>query len=117
MLEECKAPIRTPSASLEVMGLVERALERIATGVAASYGARARLDFRAVFNPTVNVPAEAEFAASVCAELVGAENVERNLPPIMASQQFVADRAGVEPGPVPVVGRGGLVALRQKLAE
>jgi len=74
--------------SLEVMGLVERALERIATGVAASYGARARLDFRPVFNPTVNAPSEAEFAASICAELVGAENVERNLPPIMASEDF-----------------------------
>ena len=38
MLEECKAPIGTPSAPLEVIGLVERALERIATGVAPSIG-------------------------------------------------------------------------------
>ena len=74
--------------SLDVMGLVERALERIATGVAASYGARARIDFRPVFNPTVNAPPEAEFAASVCAELVGTENVERNPPLIMASEDF-----------------------------
>ena len=74
--------------SVAVMELVERSLERIASGVAESYGARARLDFRPIFNPTINVPEEAEFAASVCAELVGNENVERNLPPIMASEDF-----------------------------
>ena len=74
--------------SVAVMELVERSLGRIASGVAESYGARARLDFRPIFNPTINAPEEAEFAASVCAELVGSENVERNLPPIMASEDF-----------------------------
>ena len=74
--------------SVAVMELVERSLARIASGVAESYGARARLDFRPIFNPTINVPEEAEFAASICAELVGVENVERDLPPIMASEDF-----------------------------
>ena len=74
--------------SVEVMELVERALERIAKGVAESYGARARLDFRSIFNPTINAPREAEFAASICSEVVGAENVERNPPVIMASEDF-----------------------------
>ena len=74
--------------SVAVMELVERSLARIASGVAESYGARARLDFRPIFNPTINFPEEAEFAASICAELVGVENVERNLPPIMASEDF-----------------------------
>lgn len=74
--------------SVEVMELVERALERIVKGVAESYGARARLDFRPIFRPTVNAPAEAELAASVCAEVAGAENVERNPPLIMASEDF-----------------------------
>ena len=74
--------------SVEVMELVERSLERIAKGVAESFGARARLDFRPIFSPTINEPAEAEFAASICAELVGAENVERNPPLIMASEDF-----------------------------
>ena len=74
--------------SVAVMELVERSLGRIASGVAESYGARARLDFRPIFNPTINAPEEAEFAASICAELVGVENVERNLPPIMASEDF-----------------------------
>ena len=74
--------------SVEVMELVERSLERIAKGVAESFGARARLDFRPIFSPTINEPSEAEFAASICAEIVGGENVERNPPLIMASEDF-----------------------------
>ena len=74
--------------SVEVMELVERSLERIAKGVAESFGARAGLDFRPIFSPTINEPGEAEFAASICAEIVGVENVERNPPLIMASEDF-----------------------------
>ena len=74
--------------SVDVMDLVERSLERIAKGVAESFGAKARLDFRPIFNPTINEPAEAEFAASICAEIVGAQNVERNPPLIMGSEDF-----------------------------
>ena len=74
--------------SMDVMTLVEDALGRIATGVAASFGARATLDFRTIFRPTVNHPEEAELAASICAEVVGADNVERNPPLIMASEDF-----------------------------
>ena len=74
--------------SVEVMKRVELALERLASGVAASFGARARLDFRPIFNPTINDPAEAELAAAICAEVVGTDNVERNPPLIMASEDF-----------------------------
>ena len=74
--------------SMEVMALVERNMHRIADGVAQSMGARAHVDFRVNFAPTVNNPDEAEFAASVCEELVGAERVDRNPPLIMASEDF-----------------------------
>lgn len=74
--------------SMEVMALIEQALGRIAKGVAEGFGARARLDFRTIFRPTVNDPSEAEFAASICAEVVGTGNVERNPPLIMASEDF-----------------------------
>jgi amidohydrolase len=74
--------------SMEVMALVERNMQRIADGVAQSMGARAHVDFRVNFAPTVNNPDEAEFAASVCEELVGAERVDRNPPLIMASEDF-----------------------------
>ena len=74
--------------SREVMALVERSMKRIAKGVAEAFGAQASVDFRVIFAPTVNNVDEAEFAAATCVELVGAGNVERNPPLIMASEDF-----------------------------
>ena len=74
--------------SREVMALVERSMRRIAKGVAEGFGATAAVDFRVIFAPTVNNAEEAEFAARICSEVVGAENVERNPPLIMASEDF-----------------------------
>jgi len=74
--------------SREVMALVERSMKRIAKGVAEAFGATAEVDFRLIFAPTVNDAAEAEFTARMCGEVVGAANVERNPPLIMASEDF-----------------------------
>ena len=41
-----------------------------------------------IFAPTVNDAREADFAAGVCAEVVGAENVNRNPNLIVASEDF-----------------------------
>ncbi len=74
--------------SQDVMKMVETRMKGIAEGVAASMGAQAVVDFRNIFAPTINNPTEAEFAAKICNEIVGAENVERNPPLIMASEDF-----------------------------
>ena len=74
--------------SNEVMDLVGRNMARVAEGVASGFGAKAKTDFRVIFPPTINNPAEAEFAAGICAGLVGAENVNRNPALIMASEDF-----------------------------
>ena len=74
--------------SSEVMQLVERSMRRVAQATAAAFGATAEVDFRLLFSPTVNNPAEAEFAARICGELVGQDKVERNPPLIMASEDF-----------------------------
>jgi hippurate hydrolase len=63
-------------------------LRRVAEGTAAAYGARAEVEVRINFAPTINDPAQAEFAAAICSALVGPENVERNPPLIMASEDF-----------------------------
>jgi hippurate hydrolase len=70
------------------MALVEDAMRRVARGTAEAFGASAAVDFRMLFSPTVNDAAEAEFAASICIDLVGAENVDRQPPLIMASEDF-----------------------------
>ena len=74
--------------SRDVMRLVESAMRRVATHTAAAFGATADVDFRELFAPTVNDATEAEFAARICTELVGADHVERQPPLIMASEDF-----------------------------
>jgi len=74
--------------SRTVMQQVEAGMRRVAAGTAAAFGATAEVDFRALFAPTVNHPAEAEYAARICSELVGEGNVERTPPLIMASEDF-----------------------------
>ena len=72
----------------EVMTLVETAMQRVVKGTAEAYGATAELDFRVIFAPTVNDAKEAEFAAGVCSEVVGENNVNRNPNLIAASEDF-----------------------------
>ena len=74
--------------SRAVMEQIETALRRIATGVAEGLGARAEVDLRWIFAPTVNAEQEAEFAANVCNEIVGLEHVDREPALIMASEDF-----------------------------
>ncbi len=64
--------------SKETMALIERNMRRIASGVARGFGATAELDFRVIFPPLVNDTTEARFIADVAAELVGADNVNRD---------------------------------------
>jgi hippurate hydrolase len=74
--------------SSATMTMIGESMKAIAQGVAAAMGARASVDFRVNFAPTVNDPEQAEFAASVCTELVGAAKVRRDPPLIMASEDF-----------------------------
>jgi hippurate hydrolase len=74
--------------SREVMALVEASMRRIVKGVAEAFGATAELDFRFLFPPTVNNAREADFAASICNELVGADKVDRDPPLLMGSEDF-----------------------------
>jgi len=74
--------------SRDVMLQMEAAMKRVAKGVAEALGATAEVDFRANFAPTVNNAEQAEFAAAICTELVGADKVQRNPPLSMASEDF-----------------------------
>lgn len=74
--------------SNEILELIETNMRRIATGVAAAFGATAALDFRIVFLPLVNDATETAFIADTAAALVGEENVNRNNNLVMASEDF-----------------------------
>jgi metal-dependent amidase/aminoacylase/carboxypeptidase family protein len=75
-------------------------------GTAQALGAQAEVDFRALFAPTINNPDEAEYAAKICTELVGADNVERDPPLVMASEDFSCMLERV-PGCYTNIGNGG----------
>jgi len=63
-------------------------MRRIAAGVASAFGATTTVDFRKLFAPLVNNPAETVALADVAAELVGEQNVDRERDLIMASEDF-----------------------------
>jgi len=74
--------------SNDVMDMIERNLSRVANSVAAGFGAAAKTDFRRIFAPVVNDSREADFAAGICAEIVGPEAVQRDSQASMASEDF-----------------------------
>ncbi len=70
------------------MDTIERNMRRLATSVAEGFGATATLDFRVIFAPMVNSEAEAIAYGDAAAELVGEDNVRRDGPPGMGSEDF-----------------------------
>ena len=76
------------SFSRETMAMIEGNMRRIASSVANAFGASAELDFRISYPALVNDAREAAFVADVAAELVGADNVDRDGEPAMVSEDF-----------------------------
>lgn len=72
----------------EVLEIIRNNMKRIATNVAAGFGARAEVDFRVIFAPLYNTPEETAFAADIAARIVGEDNVDRERDLIMASEDF-----------------------------
>jgi amidohydrolase len=72
----------------DTLQIIEQNMRRIAAGVAGAFGATAEVDFRILFPPLVNDAAEAEFIADTAAEIVGADNVNRDGNLVMASEDF-----------------------------
>jgi hippurate hydrolase len=87
------------------MTLIEERMRRIAEGVAGGLGAKAELDFRALFPPLVNHADEAQFIGDCAAEVVGEANVNRNPNPVMASEDFAIMLKSV-PGAYIQIGNG-----------
>ena len=71
-----------------VRDLVERRIGEITHGTAATFGATAEVNYHRGYGPTVNDATEAEFAASVAAEVCGEEAVSRTLPLSMGAEDF-----------------------------
>jgi amidohydrolase len=72
----------------DVMAMIEHNMKRLAVSVAAGFGAEATVDFRVIFAPMVNNEAEAIAYGDAAAGLVGEDNVRRDGPPGMGSEDF-----------------------------
>jgi len=100
----------------ETMALVEQNMARLATSVAAGFGAEATLNFRVIFAPMVNDEAEAIALGDAAAGLVGEESVRRDGPPGMGSEDFSFMMEQV-PGAHINLGNGDSAALHNHLYD
>lgn len=106
--------VRTMKA--EVMTMIETNMRRMATSVAAGFGAEASVDFRVIFAPMVNNDAEFEAYADAAAALVGESAVRRDAPPGMGSEDFSFMMEQV-PGAHINLGNGDSAALHNHLYD
>jgi amidohydrolase len=100
--------------SRPTMTLIEQNMTRLATSIAAGFGAEAVVDFRLIFAPMVADDAEAEALGDVAAALVGEDKVRRDAPPGMGSEDFSFMMEQV-PGAHINLGNGDSAALHNHL--
>ena len=82
---ELQGTVRT--FSLELIDLIEQRMRAIAEHTCAAFGAQCEFEFRRNYPPTINHPAETEFARRVLGQVVGPGNVHE-YEPTMGSEDF-----------------------------
>ena len=70
---EIQGTVRT--FTIEVLDMIEQRMKEIAEHTSAAYGATCDFEFERNYPPTINSEKEANFAAKVMADIVGAANV------------------------------------------
>lgn len=85
---------------------IETEIRRRAETIAAAAGARADIRMNEVYTVLVNDAEQTDICASVASALVGADKVDANRPPIMASEDFAFMLKEV-PGCYILMGTGG----------
>ncbi len=88
-----------------VTDLFERRIRQVADLTAQAHGAKATVEFQRTYPPTVNHPAQAEFAARVADGIVGVDNVVRNVDPTLGAEDF-AFMLRARPGAYLFIGNG-----------
>ena len=89
----------------EVRATLERRIKALVAAQAESFGVTARIDWKPGYAVLVNTPAETAFAREVAVELVGADNVTQQGPPLTGSEDFAFMLERV-PGSYLLIGNG-----------
>ena len=95
--------VRTFSTSL--LDLIEANMQRITTHTVQAFGMTCEFEFRRNYPPTVNHPAQTEFARRVLVDLVGADGVQP-FEPSMGAEDF-SYMLQQRPGAYVIIGNGG----------
>ncbi|GKS86621.1 M20 family metallopeptidase [Acidovorax sp. SUPP1855] len=82
---ELQGTVRT--FSVEVLDMIERRMKQVAEHTCAAHEATCEFEFVRNYPPTINSPAEADFARQVMAGIVGEANVVRQ-EPTMGAEDF-----------------------------
>jgi hippurate hydrolase len=89
----------------DVRATLERRIKSLVAAQAESFGVSAQIDWKPGYAVLVNTPAETDFAREVAIELVGAEKVTLQGPPLTGSEDFAFMLERV-PGSYLLVGNG-----------
>ncbi|MGN6578928.1 MAG: M20 aminoacylase family protein [Bordetella sp.] len=89
-----------------VQELIESRMNQLATSIAGAFGAKATIKYERLFPATINTPQHANLVADIATELIGKENVVRDLTPSMGSEDFSV-MLQQKPGAYFRLGQGG----------
>ena len=89
----------------EVRATLEQRIKALVTAQAESFGVTARIEWKPGYAVLVNTPTETAFAREVALELVGAERVTLQGPPVTGSEDFAFMLERV-PGSYVLIGNG-----------
>jgi len=89
-----------------VQSTIEARLRDLAESTARAFGGSAEVRYERMYPATINHRPQFEYAVAVAEELVGRENVVRNMPPSMGSEDF-AFMLQARPGCYARLGQGG----------
>jgi hippurate hydrolase len=95
---------------------IDERTRRVVSSVATAFGATATIDIRRKYPVTSNHPDQAAFAASVAAEIAGADRVDTDTQPIMGAEDF-SFMLESRPGAFILVGNGDSAGLHSPLFD
>jgi amidohydrolase len=106
------ATLRGTARSLlpEVRDILENRLREIVEGTAKAYGAKATLTYNRHYPVTRNHAAQTDFAAAIASDVVGAQGVDTNTPPLMGGEDF-SFMLEARPGAFIFIGNGDSAGL------
>ncbi|HVV60997.1 MAG TPA: M20 aminoacylase family protein [Pseudolabrys sp.] len=106
------AKLRGTARSLvpEVQDLIEKRMHEVIEGTAKLYGAKATLDYKRGYPVLKNHAQQADFAASVAAEIAGRDKVSTSIAPVMGAEDF-SFMLNERPGAFIFIGNGDSAGL------